>query len=100
MALGVLCLGLALAPAAALADDPYSGPHVGDYGPHWLRDSPEYPGVRCTHDADRYIAKMQIRPPVVQATGSCRAPDRGRERESAPVLRERARCGLCCARHA
>ena len=39
----------------------------GHFGPHWLRDGPEFPVVRCTYDSSGRLTKVFIRPPIVQA---------------------------------
>jgi hypothetical protein len=46
----------------------------GDVGPHWLRDSQEFPGVRCNYGPDdgsgNPLVQMKIRAPIVQAVNT------------------------------
>jgi hypothetical protein len=61
-----------LAPMTA-ADTPVPGGHSGNYGEHYLLDTAEYPGVRCSYGDDQFIDTMRIKPPVVFAYDSSSA---------------------------
>lgn len=75
--LATVFLALALMPGSAVAtSDPYSGPHSGNYGDHWLRDSAEFAGVKCFYSNIDVLQRMRIRPPIVQAFNRTHGSDR------------------------
>jgi hypothetical protein len=68
MVLGIVFLALVVLPGSVTAASiPYAGPHSGNYGAHWLRDSPEYRGVKCFYKNTSVLYRLRIRAPVVQA---------------------------------
>ena len=63
----VLSLTVMLFPSLASADIVFSPPS-GNFGPHFLRDSPEFGGARCTYPEPAYqLSTIRIRPPSVYA---------------------------------
>jgi hypothetical protein len=52
-------------PVAISADTGFS--HSGNYGVHYLADSPEYPGARCRYDDETVIDSIRVRDPFVFA---------------------------------
>jgi hypothetical protein len=57
---------LFLAQAAATsADTPID--HSGSYGAHYLADTEEFPGVRCSYDSSSVIRGVRVQDPLVFA---------------------------------
>jgi hypothetical protein len=64
MAVGALTAVL-VTPLVTSADTRVS--HSGLYGVHYLADSAEYPGVRCTYNGQQTISSIRVRDPFVFA---------------------------------
>jgi hypothetical protein len=72
--IAIVC-AVVIAPTAALAELP-PGPHSGNYGPHFLRDSSEFGGARCNYPQPAFeLVSIRVRPPSVYAFDRTTAPD-------------------------
>ena len=62
---GILIGALLAIPSSAAADTPVA--HWGSYGPHYLTDTVEYPGVSCHFNENYTLDRVRVRPPVIYA---------------------------------